>query len=64
MSTPANPVSASGSGSCFEVRPMNQGKNCVFCDLPAERIVAETPLTLTIRDGYPVSPGHTLVITR
>jgi 5-methylcytosine-specific restriction endonuclease McrA len=36
---------------------------CPFCTLPASRIVAEDALTLTIRDGYPISPGHTLVIT-
>jgi len=29
-----------------------------------ERIVAETALTLTLRDGFPVSPGHTLVIPK
>lgn len=38
--------------------------DCPFCSLPASRIVAEDTLTLTIRDGFPVSPGHTLVIPR
>ena len=37
---------------------------CPFCDPPRDCIVAEDELTLTIRDGYPVSPGHTLVVTR
>jgi diadenosine tetraphosphate (Ap4A) HIT family hydrolase len=37
---------------------------CPFCALPALRVVAEDPLTITIRDAYPVSRGHTLVITR
>jgi diadenosine tetraphosphate (Ap4A) HIT family hydrolase len=37
---------------------------CPFCSLPPERIVAESTHTLTIRDGYPASPGHTLVIVR
>jgi diadenosine tetraphosphate (Ap4A) HIT family hydrolase len=37
---------------------------CPFCTLPRDRIVAEDELTLTIRDGYPVSPGHTLVIPK
>ena len=37
---------------------------CPFCSLPEARIVAEDELTLTVRDGYPVSPGHTLVIPR
>ena len=38
--------------------------SCPFCNLPAERIVEEDALSLTIRDGYPVSPGHTLVLPR
>jgi diadenosine tetraphosphate (Ap4A) HIT family hydrolase len=36
----------------------------VFCDLPVERILAETPLTRTLLDSFPVSPGHTLIVTR
>jgi diadenosine tetraphosphate (Ap4A) HIT family hydrolase len=38
--------------------------SCPFCEPPRERIVAEDELSLTIRDGYPVSPGHTLVLPR
>jgi diadenosine tetraphosphate (Ap4A) HIT family hydrolase len=30
--------------------------------LPESRIVARSKLSMTIRDGYPVSPGHTLLI--
>lgn len=37
---------------------------CPFCSLPPERIELERELAFTIRDGYPVSPGHTLVIPR
>ena len=37
---------------------------CLFCTLPADRLIAATPLLVAIRDGYPVSPGHTLVIPR
>jgi len=36
--------------------------NCPFCSLPDERIVDREPLGLVLRDAYPVSPGHTLVI--
>ncbi len=39
-------------------------KPCPFCTLPPERIVHENPLAVVIRDGYPVSPGHTLIIPR
>jgi diadenosine tetraphosphate (Ap4A) HIT family hydrolase len=36
--------------------------SCPFCTLPESRIVARSKLSMTIRDGYPVSPGHTLLI--
>jgi diadenosine tetraphosphate (Ap4A) HIT family hydrolase len=35
---------------------------CPFCSLPDSRIVEREPLGLVLRDAYPVSPGHTLVI--
>lgn len=38
--------------------------SCPFCPPPAERIVASNALAVAIRDGYPVSPGHTLVIPK
>ena len=37
---------------------------CVFCELPAERVVLDGRLAVAIRDSFPVSPGHTLVIPR
>lgn len=37
---------------------------CPFCDLPAERIVHTRGSAFVIRDGFPVSPGHSLVIPR
>jgi diadenosine tetraphosphate (Ap4A) HIT family hydrolase len=37
---------------------------CPFCSLPAERFVLESEYTVVIRDGFPVSPGHTLVIPK
>src|SRR5574340_1274989 len=36
----------------------------VFLDTPSDRWVASNPLAFAIRDGFPVTPGHTLVITR
>ena len=39
-------------------------KPCPFCTLPPERIIDSNNLALVIRDGYPVSPGHTLVIPK
>jgi len=37
---------------------------CPFCHLPPDRILIQDDLTLAFRDGFPASPGHTLVITR
>lgn len=37
---------------------------CPFCPPPAERVIAANELAVAIRDGYPVSPGHTLVIPK
>lgn len=37
---------------------------CVFCMLPNERISVANDLAVAIRDGYPVSTGHTLIIPR
>ena len=38
--------------------------SCPFCALPAERILLLADEALIIRDAFPVSPGHTLVIPR
>ncbi|MSQ65973.1 MAG: HIT family protein [Limnohabitans sp.] len=37
---------------------------CPFCTLPAGRILLSSDSAVVIRDAYPVSPGHTLVIPR
>ena len=37
---------------------------CPFCTLPTERIINKSQHGLIIRDGYPITPGHTLVIPR
>ena len=37
---------------------------CPFCVLPRDRIVFESELALGFRDGFPVSPGHTLIIPK
>ena len=35
---------------------------CPFCALPTARVVLRNDSAIVIRDAYPVSPGHTLVI--
>ncbi len=37
---------------------------CPFCSLPQDRIISENESTVTIRDGYPVSEGHTLIVPK
>ena len=37
---------------------------CYFCSSPSERIILETELSIAIRDAFPVSEGHTLIITK
>ena len=37
-------------------------KTCAFCTLPSARVIDENATAMVIRDGYPVSPGHTLLI--
>jgi ATP adenylyltransferase len=37
---------------------------CLFCRVGADRILAENELCYAVRDGFPVAPMHTLVITK
>jgi diadenosine tetraphosphate (Ap4A) HIT family hydrolase len=39
-------------------------KPCPFCNLPAARILGGDGLAIIASDGFPVSPGHTLIIPR
>ncbi len=38
--------------------------SCPFCSLPEERLVDANDLAVVVRDGFPVSKGHSLVIPR
>lgn len=37
---------------------------CLFCEMPRKRVIAENALAYAIRDNYPVTPMHTLVIPK
>lgn len=39
-------------------------KPCAFCTLPSARVIDENATTIAVRDGYPVSPGHTLLMPK
>lgn len=38
--------------------------HCIFCALPAERVIGQNELAVWIRDGFPVSDGHSLILPR
>ena len=38
--------------------------DCPFCAPAAERIFHAGPLTLGLWDGFPVNPGHALLVTK
>lgn len=37
---------------------------CVFCQLPAEKIIDSNELAMAFYDGYPVTQYHTLIIPK
>lgn len=39
-------------------------QSCPFCTIPAVRIVDENESAYLILDGYPISPGHSLIIPK
>ena len=38
--------------------------SCPFCDPTEDRVFAQNQLAIALWDGYPVSPGHALIIPR
>lgn len=51
-------------GEAAAIYPDSGGSqaDCPFCDVPKDSVVAESRHAFAIRDRYPVSRGHTLVI--
>lgn len=43
---------------------LRDDSHCPFCTLPEQRIIASNVHGLVIRDGFPISDGHTLIIPR
>jgi diadenosine tetraphosphate (Ap4A) HIT family hydrolase len=37
---------------------------CPFCDPSESRVFAQSDLAIALWDGYPVSPGHALIVPR
>ena len=38
--------------------------DCLFCNIPQERIVLENDLAYVARDGYPVTEMHSMIIPK
>ena len=49
-------------GKCWDNTLDNNA--CVFCSIPTDRVIAENPLAYAIRDKFPVTDGHLLVIPK
>lgn len=58
-SSKANTRAAAANGD-----RLNSMKPCPFCSLPLSRVIDSSPLALVIRDAFPISTGHTLIIPK
>ncbi len=43
---------------------MKRENGCLFCNVGEERLIAENELAFAIRDGFPVTELHSLIIPR
>jgi diadenosine tetraphosphate (Ap4A) HIT family hydrolase len=48
----------------MESRKASSSSRCPFCQASPERIFHESRLVLGLWDGFPVSPGHALLVPR
>lgn len=39
-------------------------KDCLFCEIPAERVISQNAYAYAIFDNFPVTNGHTLIIVK
>lgn len=47
-----------------DMKNLDVSGSCLFCSMPIDRIVAENDLSYAVRDGFPVTEGHTLIIPK
>lgn len=38
--------------------------NCPFCSLERSRVIAQNDFVMAFYDGFPVNPGHTLIVPK
>ena len=49
----------------FNKLPRTEGETCPFCRLARRvKVICETATCVAFYDGYPVSPGHTLIVPK
>ena len=48
----------------FRAQHQHREAGCIFCDMDEKRVIAENALAVVVRDGYPVTPLHTLLIPK
>ena len=42
----------------------HKSESCIFCNIQPKRIVSENNLAFVIKDNYPVTGGHSLIIPK
>ena len=48
----------------FRAQHQHRESGCIFCDMETKRVIDENALAVVVRDSYPVTPLHTLVIPK
>jgi diadenosine tetraphosphate (Ap4A) HIT family hydrolase len=43
---------------------VSEADHCPICAMPSDRIVESNEHAFVVLDAYPVSPGHSLVVSR
>lgn len=43
---------------------MTYSATCPFCEMPQSRIIHESENAMVVRDGFPISNGHSLIIPK
>ena len=43
---------------------LTKEQSCLFCDISSDRIILENPFAYAIRDGFPVTLMHSLIIPK
>lgn len=64
---PVHPARAAAADRGSSYNPLMSNADsaaCPFCNPPVDRVFAHSELAVALWDGFPVSPGHALIIPR